>query len=340
MAKIVFYEANETDKLQLSAGLAGTDHHWVFESSPLTTETVDVDAEVVSVFVGHCHITGELMDSMPKLKLIATRSTGFDHIDLKAASERDVTVVNVPNYGENTVAEHAFTLLLALARKLPQTLQTTKDGVYSPNELSGFDLKGKTLGIVGMGRIGQHSARIGRGFGMEVVGFDLFEKPEVADEIGFRYAPLEEVLSVSDVVTLHAPLVAENVHLIKAESLATMKQGAILINTARGELVDTQALIAALENGHLAGAGLDTIEGERFLNEQIEINTVLDNKTTKETLINLAETETLLRMPHVIVTPHSAYNTIEAVGRINSITTDNIIEFWYGETPNKVVSAS
>lgn len=336
MAKIVFYEANETDKIQLSVGLANTDHHWVFESSPLTLETTDADAEVVSVFVGHSHVTGEVMDRMPKLKLIATRSTGFDHIDLAAADERGITVVNVPSYGENTVAEHAFTLLLALARRLPQTLETTKDGIYSPNELSGFDLKGKTLGIIGMGRIGQHSARIGRGFGMEVIGFDVFEKPEIADEIGFRYAPLDEVISTADVLTLHTPLNPESTHLINTETLAKMKQGAILINTARGELVDTQALIAALESGHLAGAGLDTVEGERFLNEQIEVNTVLDNKTTKEALINLAETETLLRMPHVVVTPHSAYNTLEAVGRINATTTDNIIKYWYGEVPNKV----
>lgn len=336
MAKIVFYEANETDKIQLSVGLANTDHHWVFESSPLTLETTDADAEVVSVFVGHSHVTGEVMDRMPKLKLIATRSTGFDHIDLAAADERGITVVNVPSYGENTVAEHAFTLLLALARRLPQTLETTKDGIYSPNELSGFDLKGKTLGIIGMGRIGQHSARIGRGFGMEVIGFDVFEKPEIADEIGFRYAPLDEVTSTADVLTLHTPLNPESTHLINTETLAKMKQGAILINTARGELVDTQALIAALESGHLAGAGLDTVEGERFLNEQIEVNTVLDNKTTKEALINLAETETLLRMPHVVVTPHSAYNTLEAVGRINATTTDNIIKYWYGEVPNKV----
>lgn len=336
MAKIVFYEANETDKIQLSVGLANTDHHWVFESSPLTLETTDADAEVVSVFVGHSHVTGEVMDRMPKLKLIATRSTGFDHIDLAAADKRGITVVNVPSYGENTVAEHAFTLLLALARRLPQTLETTKDGIYSPNELSGFDLKGKTLGIIGMGRIGQHSARIGRGFGMEVIGFDVFEKPEIADEIGFRYAPLDEVISTADVLTLHTPLNPESTHLINTETLAKMKQGAILINTARGELVDTQALIAALESGHLAGAGLDTVEGERFLNEQIEVNTVLDNKTTKEALINLAETETLLRMPHVVVTPHSAYNTLEAVGRINATTTDNIIKYWYGEVPNKV----
>jgi len=336
MAKIVFYEASETDKVQLTEGLKGTDHHWVFESEPLNVETVDPDAEVVSVFVGRSQVTANLMDSMPKLRLIATRSTGFDHIDLEAATSRNIVVVNVPSYGENTVAEHAFTLLLALARHLPQTLETTKEGIYAPTELSGFDLKGKVLGIIGMGRIGQHSARIGRGFGMQVIGFDLFEKPEIAEEIGFKYVPLEKLLAASDIITLHAPLTPENVHLIKAESLAEMKPGSILINTARGELIDTHALIAALENGHLAGAGLDTIEGERFLNEQIEINTVLDNKTTKEALINLAETETLLRMPQVVITPHSAYNTVEAVGRINTITTDNIAKFWYGETPNKV----
>lgn len=336
MAKIVFYEASETDKLQLTDGLESTDHTWIFEAEPLTADTVDPDAEVISVFVGRSHVTAAIMDSMPKLKLIATRSTGFDHIDLAAATARDITVVNVPNYGENTVAEHAFTLLLALARQLPRTLETTKEGVYSPTELSGFDLKGKVLGVVGTGRIGQHSARIGRGFGMEVLGYDLFEKPEVAEEIGFHYVSFDELLEKSDVITLHAPLTPENVHLMKAETFAKMKNGAVLINTARGELVDTHALIAALESGHLAGAGLDTIEGERFLNEEIEVNTVLDNKTTKEALINLAETETLLRMPQAVVTPHSAYNTVEAVGRINAITTDNIIKFWYGETPNKV----
>lgn len=336
MAKIVFYEASEADKAQLTEGLKNTDHHWEFVRYPLNDDTIDVEAEVVSVFVGRSHITPEIMDKMPKLKLIATRSTGYDHIDLSAASERGVTVVNVPSYGENTVAEHVFTLLLALARRLPQTLETTKDGVYSPTDLSGFDLKGKTLGVVGMGRIGQHSARIGRGFGMNVIGFDVFEKPEIAEEIGFSYAPLEDVLKTADIVTLHAPLTPENVHLMSHERIGVMKDGAILINTARGELVDTHALIAALESGHLSGAGLDTIEGERFLSEEIEINTVLDNKTTKETLINLAETETLLRMPQVIVTPHSAYNTFEAVGRINATTADNIIKFWYGETPNKV----
>lgn len=338
MAKIVFYQATETDKQQLSEGLKNTDHHWVFVEEPLTAETIDQDAEVVSVFVGHNHLTGELMDAMPNLRLIATRSTGFDHVDMQAADERDIAVVTVPNYGENTVAEHAFALLLALARHLPQTLETTKDGVYAPAKLSGFDLKGKKLGIVGMGRIGQHSARIGVGFGMDVIGFDLFERPEVAEEIGFRYVPLDELIKTADILTLHAPATPENIHLINRESIAQMKPGVVIVNTARGELIDTHALIAALESGQVAAAGLDTVEGEQYLSEQIEVNTVLDTRTTKEALVNLAETETLLRMPNVIVTPHSAYNTVEAVGRINAITTENIIRFWYGETPNRVVS--
>lgn len=337
MAKIVFYQSTETDRAQLSAGLENTDHRWEFVEDPLTIDTADPEAEVVSVFVGHNHLTGDVMDKMPKLRLVATRSTGFDHVDIDAAEERGVTVVTVPNYGENTVAEHAFTLLLALARRLPQTLQTTKDGIYAPAELSGFDLKGKTLGIVGMGRIGQHTARIGVGFGMNVIGFDLHEMPEVASEIGFSYVSLDELIRTSDVISLHAPATPDNIHLINKDTLAQAKKGLVLINTARGELVDTHALIAALESGQVAGAGLDTVEGEQYLNEQIELNTVLDSRTTKEALINLAETETLLRMPNVVVTPHSAYNTVEAVGRINNITTDNIIKFWYGEMPNKVV---
>lgn len=276
------------------------------------------------------------MEMMPRLKLIAARSTGFDHIDTATAEELGITVVNVPNYGENTVAEHAFALLLALARHLPKTLEKTKEGIYAPSELSGFDLQDKTLGIVGMGRIGQHAAKIGRGFGMEVIGFDPSEKPEVAKKIGFSYAPLTEVIAAADILTLHTPMTPENFHLINSKTLGQMKHGAILINTARGELVDTHALIKALESGQIAGAGLDTIEGEKFLNEEIELYTVLDNKTTKEALINLAETEALLRMPQVIITPHSAYNTVEAVGRINKITTENIIKFWYDDIPNKV----
>lgn len=335
MAKIIFYEATEVDQTQLSEGLRTTDHHWIFVSEPLSAETIDHDAEVISVFVGHT-VSRELIELMPRLKLIATRSTGFDHIDLAAATEHGITVVNVPSYGENTVAEHAFTLLLALARKLLPTVESTKEGIYEPSMLSGFDLKGKRLGIVGMGRIGQHAARIGRGFGMEVVGYDPFEKPEVATEIGFTYAPLDEVIGSSDVISLHLPLTAASTHMINAESIARMKPGVVLINAARGELVDTNALIEALENGHVAGAGLDTIEGERFLDEDVEISAVLDRKITKETLIALAETEALLRMPQVVITPHSAYNTIEAVGRINSVTVDNIIKFWYGETPNQV----
>lgn len=335
MAKIIFYGVTDVDRAQLETGLSNTDHHWVFETAALSPETIDPDAEVISVFVNHT-VSREFIEKMPRLRLIAARSTGFNNIDLEAAADHDVTVVNVPNYGENTVAEHAFALLLALARKLTQTIEVTKDGVYQPSALSGFDLKGKTLGVVGVGRIGQHSARIGKGFGMNIVGFDPFEKPEIAEEIGFRYAPLSEVLAVSDVVTLHVPLTPENVHLIDADAIASMKPGAVLINTARGELVDTNALIAALENGHVAGAGLDTVEGEQFLSEEIEINAILDRRITKDTLINLAETEMLLRMPQVLLTPHSAYNTVEAVGRINAITADNIIKFWYGETPNKV----
>lgn len=335
MAKIIFYGATEVDKEQLGEGLKSTDHHWVFQPEALTDETVDVDAEVISVFVNHT-VSRELIEKMPKLRLIAARSTGFNNIDLESASERDITVVNVPNYGENTVAEHVFMLLLALARKLVPTVDATKDGIYQPSELSGFDLKDKTLGVVGVGRIGQHSARIGKGFGMNILGYDPHGKQEIADEIGFSYASLGDVLSKSDIITLHVPLTPENVHIINTGTIKQMKEGVILINTARGELVDTNALLFALQSGHIAGAGLDTVEGEQFLSEETEINAILDRKVSRETLINLAETEMLLRLPQVLITPHSAYNTAEAVGRINAITADNIIKYWYGEIPNRV----
>lgn len=337
MALIHFYDASELDKQQLADGMAGTDHHWEFVDEEISMDNLNSDSEVISVFVSST-VTREMIEKLPKLKLIACRSTGFNNIDLRAAEEHGVTVANVPTYGESTVAEYAFTLLLALQRKLPASLGFLNHEVQM-DTLMGSDLHGKTIGVIGTGHIGQHAIKIAKGFEMRVVAFDPFAKDELAKEYGFEYLSLEELLKVSDVVTLHAPLTPENRHLINAERLKLMKPTAVVINTARGELVDTQALAEALENKQLAGAALDVLEGEQLFDMHEEVGLLRSHKLPVSTAEQSITLMALNKMPNVILAPHNAFNTTEAIGRINSTTCQNIIRFWYDDVPNKVKPA-
>ncbi len=337
MALIYFYDASDLDQKQLQVGMGGTDHHWEYVEDPIDTTNLYPDAEVISVFVTST-VTREIIEQLPKLKLIACRSTGFNNVDLVAAAEHGVTVANVPTYGEATVAEYTFTLLLSLMRKLPQSLGFLNREVQV-GTLMGNDLHEKTIGVIGTGHIGQHVIKIAKGFEMRVVAFDPFAKDELAKEYGFEYLTLEELLKVSDVVTMHAPLTPENKHLINTERLALMKPTAMLINTARGELVDTEALADALGNKKLAGAALDVLEGEQLFDTHEEVallrSHMLPVSTGEQSLVLLA----LNKMPNVILTPHNAFNTEGAIGRINDATCQNIIRFWYDDVPNRVKPA-
>jgi D-lactate dehydrogenase len=334
MAKIVFYDSTELDRQQLTAALSETDHHWVFEDGKLAAENTHPDAEVIGVFVSS-QVPRELIEKMPRLKLIACRSTGFNNVDLTAATERDITVVNVPTYGEYTVAEYAFTLLLALRRKLPQTIDDIPE---NPRTLTGNDLRGSTIGVIGTGHIGQRSIEIARGFGMTVLAYDLYPNEAAAESLGFSYVELPELLRRADSITLHAPLTEETRHMIGQDELELMKSTAVLINTARGELVDTGALLDALNDKQIAGAGLDVVEGEALMKYEEEVALLRSHQIPEEVLRHGVEIDTLQKMPNVIVTPHNAFNTIEAVGRINSITAQNIIDYWYGHVPNRVAA--
>jgi D-lactate dehydrogenase len=335
MATITFYDATPMDTFQLTDGLRGTDHYWEFKPENISLDNLNPEAEVISIFVGST-VTREMIDRLPKLKLIAARSTGFDHIDVNYANERGIAVVNVPTYGENTVAEHAFALLLSISRKLIETVQDTSMGKFVASEHTGVDLKGRTIGIVGMGHIGQHTAKIANGFEMNVLAYDVHQNEELAKQLNITYVSLDELLNKSDVVSLHAPLTPDNYHLINHHSIQKMKPGAILINTARGELVENRALITALRSKLLAGAGLDTIEGEHFLTTAGLLDTVMSNAASPMSYEYAAEERILLQTPNVVITQHAAFNTAEAIKRINDTTTKNIIDFWYGETPNKV----
>jgi D-lactate dehydrogenase len=272
---------------------------------------------------------------MPKLRLIATRSTGFDHIDLDYCRQAGVTVCNVPDYGDPTVAEHVFALLLALSRRIVEAAERTRRGDFSQGGLRGFDLAGKTMGVIGAGRIGRRVIAIAKGFAMEVVAFDARPDEDAARTLGFRYVDLDTLLATADVVTLHLPGGAATHRLIGEAQFALMKPGVVLINTSRGGVVDGAALVRALASGRLGGAGLDVVAEEGALVEEAEIFRA-DAGVSAERLKALLADHALISLPNVIVTPHVAYDTREAVARIVHTTIDNIIAFDAGSPRNVV----
>ncbi len=335
MAHIVFYDSAELDKKQLTQALESTDHHWEFQDDKILLDTCDTNAEIISVFTTSI-VTREIIEAMPKLALIACRSTGFNHIDLEAARERNITVVNVPTYGDATVAEYAFTMLLALTRKLQEVLETENERLEM-TELTGQDLFGKTFGVIGTGNIGRRAIQMGKGFSMEVLAYDKYPNEEAAENLGYKYVELEELLKKADFISLHLPYNSETHHILDEDRLKMMKSGAIVINTGRGGLIDTGALVHLLDTGHLGGAALDVLEGEHLLDYEEETALLRSEESSEEVLRHSVEISALKKMPNVIVSPHTAFNTIEAIGRINQTTVDNIVNFYDGDVPNKVV---
>ncbi|AHY47772.1 Lactate dehydrogenase and related dehydrogenase [Rubrobacter radiotolerans] len=292
--------------------------------------------EVLMPFI-HSAVGPEQFEAMPELRLVATRSTGFDHVDLDTAKERGVAVANVPAYGENTVAEHTFALVLSLSRKVHQAWVRTQRGDYSLEGLRGFDLYGKTFGVVGAGAIGLHAIRIAKGFGMNVLAFDVKQNQLLADVLGFSYASMDELLAGSDIVSLHAPANPATYHLIDREALSKMKRGSLLINTSRGSLVDTAAVEWALDEGILAGVGLDVLEGEEFLANEDEL---LVQPGAEEKLRIILRNHALQRRQNVVITPHVAFNSEEALKRILDVSARNVTSFLFGEPQNIVGSTA
>ena len=311
------------------------DHALSCTRDPLNAETVEThaDAEVVSPFV-NSRLGPEVLERLPRLRLIATRSTGYDHIHLDACRARGITVCNVPGYGDATVAEHVFALLLSISHRLIEAVEATRRGAFAQVGLRGFDLRGRCLGVVGTGRIGQRVIEIAKGFGMEVVAHDLRLDEEAAARLGFRYKPFATVLAEADVLSLHVPGSSGHPPLLSDAEFGAMKHGAVLINTARGNLVDPAALVRALRAGRLRAAGLDVLPQEPLLKDEAEIFR-LDRHSEPE-LRSLLASNVLLQFPNVIVTPHNAYNTDDAVHRIIATTLDNIEAFVRGAPQNVV----
>jgi len=313
-------------------------------------ETVSANTEILSVFI-YDKIDRSFLDAHRAIRLICTRSTGFDHIDLDACVERGILVSNVPSYGENTVAEHTLALILMLSRRIRESILAGQDPMFSMTAIRGFDLKGKTLGVIGTGRIGLHVIRLASAFGMEVRAFDVDPQLHLCDLLGFRYTTLECLFEQCLILSLHCALRPENYHLLNRDAFAKCRKGVIIINTAHGSLIDTDALLESLDAGIVAGAGLDVLEGEvaklraspEELKKQInqEAHESPEEDRLKEPqkireLESLAQNKALIERANVVFTPHVAFNSVDSLHRISATTSANIQAFVDGSPSNLI----
>lgn len=324
--KIAFFEIEDWEKEIISSSLKK--HKLLFFKEPLNNKNIKQvkDIDILVIFI-YSSITKDIIDMLPNLKFIVTMSTGYDHIDLKYCSKKGIKVANIPRYGENTVAEHTFALILALSRKLYPSIKRTHEqhSFETDHSLRGFDLKEKVLGVVGCGNIGKHVVRIGIGFEMDVIVFDRHPEKELAKDIGFRYVSFDTLIKQSDIITLHIPYNKETHHLINEQAIAKMKKGMILINTSRGGIVDTHALVKGLKSKKISAAGLDVLEDECEIKEE---KAVLSQTFKKSCDVQtLLEEHILMKMDNVLITPHNAFNSNEALNRILDTALENINNF-------------
>lgn len=315
--KIAFFYKSDEVRQSLEGLFA--EHEVSFINEKLNESNVNKikEFEIVSVFVDS-EVNKNVIDNLPNLKFIATRSTGFDHIDYEYALSKGIKVSNVPVYGSSTVAEFTFALLLNLSRKINEADKQLKNGgdFETMPELEGFDLDGKTIGVIGTGKIGKNVIRIAQAFNMKVLAYDLYPDLNFAKENNFEYGDFDRVISNSDIITLHAPCTKENHHLVNKESISKMKKGVYIINTARGELIDIDALSDGINKGIIGGTGIDVLEGERNFKKGDKIS--------------------ILDKPNVIITPHVAFYSKEAMARIMQTTVENIEGFMEGKPVNLV----
>ena len=276
----------------------------------------------------------KLLEKLPNLKLAVTMSTGYEHIDLDACKKRNIIACNIPSYGENTVAEHAMALILTISRNIIPSVERTRKGSFELEGLRGFDLKGKTMGILGTGRIGRHVAHFANGFDMKVIAFDKFPNDALAKECGYEYVEFDKLLEESDIISIHLPENKETHHIINKDNIKKIKKGCVLINTARGGIVETEALLTGIKEGILSAIGLDVLEEECAIKEEAELlHETFQKKCDIKTLL---EEHILMKQENVFITPHNAFNSNEALMRILDTTIDNINAFVAGVPKNTV----
>ena len=331
--KIVIYETEFWER-EAFESLKG-DHELAFIESPLSERNAsqNADAEIISTFI-YSDVSPAVLKKLANLKMIATRSTGYDHIDLEYCRQAGIVVCNVPTYGCHTVAEHVFGLLLTISHHVVDAVNRTRRGEFSFKGLEGFDLHGKTIGIIGTGDIGERVVKIANGFDMRILAFDPKPKEVLVSEYGLEYTTFDTLLAEADIITLHVPGTEKTYHMISHDQFHKMRDGVILINTARGSVVDTRALVTAISDQKIAAAGLDVLAAEPVIREEAELLRSAFQDRYDTTML-LAD-HILLRLRNVFITPHSAFYTREAVGRILEVTENNIRAFIRGERLNEV----
>ena len=325
MKTIAFFDTKSYDR-ESFLKYSGDELNIRFFENKLNEDTVSMAAccDAVCVFAND-NINKKVIEKLENygVKLIALRCAGYNNVDLKYARNR-IKVVRVPAYSPYAVAEHTMGMILMLNRKLHRAYIRTRDHNFSLDSLTGFDLKGKTVGIIGTGKIGQVFADICKGFGMNISGFDPYESEEFCG----KYMSLDELLSKSDIISLHCPLTKENRRLINKETVAKMKDGVFIINTSRGRLIDTQSLVDGLKSGKVAAAGLDGYEEETDIFFEDYSDEIIKDDTLS----------TLISMPNVIVTSHQAFLTREALSAIAETTVKNLEDYFSGkELTNEII---
>jgi len=336
MKKIIFLEVTDWEK-EIFQKYPDFLEKVDFSLEKLTLENAKQfkDYEVISTFISS-QISAEALKELENLRFITTRSTGFDHIDLGYCKEKGILVSNVPSYGNHTVAEYVFALLLCLIRKVYNSYQRIREsGSFSIEGLRGEELFGKTIGIIGTGKIGTEVIKIAKGFSMNVIAYDKYPKSKLVEELDFKYVAIEELLSQSDIITLHVPYNKETHHLLNKDNLSKTKKGVYIINTARGGIIETQALYKALKSGQVGGAALDVLEEEGGLKEEQRMLLEKENIPPEKLRILLAN-HIFIDLDNVIITSHNAFNTKEALENIVITTIKNIQSYLDGKPINLV----
>ncbi len=323
MVKVAFFDTKSYDETSFNKTNAdyGFDIHYYQEHLNLKTVPLAKGADVVCIFV-NAECNAAVIDELEKygVKLIALRCAGFNNVDLKAAKGR-IKVVRVPAYSPHAVAEYAVSLMLALNRKIFRAVNRTREGNFALKGLMGFDMHGKTAGIVGMGRIAKELIKILHGFGMRVMAYDLYPDQDFAKQYDVQLVSLDELYAQSDIISLHCPLTPETTFLINAQSIAKMKRGVMIINTGRGKLIHTEDLIEGLRTKQVGSAGLDVYEEEKNYFYEDRSDKIIDDDVLAR----------LLMMPNVVLTSHQAFFTAEAMHNIALTTLESIKEFSEGK---------
>jgi D-lactate dehydrogenase len=322
--RIAMFSTKPYDREFFEAANEAHGHEIVFHEAQLHEDTCSLARgfDAVCVFVND-DVSSAVLEHFDDwdIRLVLTRSAGFNHIDLEAADAHEITVARVPAYSPWAVAEHAVALVLALNRKIHRAWNRVREGNFSLNGLLGFDLRGRTVGVVGTGKIGMHFAQLMVAFGCDVVAYDPMPDPELTDEIGGRYVSLDELFGLSDIISLHCPLTDETHHLVDADAIASMKEGVMLVNTGRGALIDTPAVIDGLKSQQLGYLAIDVYEEE----EQYFFEDRSDRIIQDDVLARL------MTFPNVLITAHQGFFTREALTEIAETTLGNATAFESGD---------